>query len=155
MSATEVLFYHLERQTLEQVLPQLLEKSLERDWRAVVQASSDERVTALSSHLWTYEDNSFLPHGSKAEGMGQDVAQDQPVWLTTEAENPNEAQVLFLVDGAMRDDISGFLRCVYMFDGADETAVAQAREVWKKMKAEGLAATYWQQSSEGKWEKKA
>ncbi len=89
-------------------------------------------MTALSSHLWTYEDNSFLPHGSKAEDMGQDVAQDQFVWLTAEAENPNEAQVLFLVDGAMRDDISGFLRCVYMFDGADETAVAQAREVWKK-----------------------
>ncbi len=28
MSATEVLFYHFERQTLEQVLPILLEKSL-------------------------------------------------------------------------------------------------------------------------------
>ena len=151
MSATEVLFYHLERQTLDQVLPQLLEKSLERDWRAVVQASSDERVAALNSHLWTYEDNSFLPHGSKAEG----VAEEQPVWLTTEAENPNEAQVLFLVDGAIREDISGFLRCVYMFDGTDESAVARAREVWKKMQADGFATTYWQQSSDGNWEKKA
>ncbi|GIR10158.1 MAG: hypothetical protein CM15mP21_4200 [Hyphomicrobiales bacterium] len=33
---TEVLFYHLERQTLEQVLPRLVQASLGRDWRVVV-----------------------------------------------------------------------------------------------------------------------
>ena len=36
---TEILFYHLQHQPLERVLPTLLEKTLERGWRAVVQTS--------------------------------------------------------------------------------------------------------------------
>lgn len=146
----EVLFYHLERQTLEQALPQLLELSLGRAWRVVVQLGSEERVAELNSHLWTFRENSFLPHGSKEDGE----AEDQPIWLTSEPENPNAANVLFLVDGAKRDDFSEFERCVYMFDGADETAVTQARQDWKKIKEIGLEATYYQQSSDGKWEKR-
>ncbi|MGC6471321.1 MAG: DNA polymerase III subunit chi [Parvibaculales bacterium] len=146
----EVLFYHLERQTLEQALPQLLELSLERDWRVVVQAGSDERVAALNSHLWTFRENSFLPHGSKDDGL----AKDQPVWLTSEPENPNGANVLFLVDGAQRPDVSEFERCVYMFDGADDDAVSQARLDWTAVREKGLQATYYQQSADGKWEKK-
>ena len=146
----EILFYHLERQSLEQALPHLLELSLEREWRVVVQAGSDELVSALNSHLWTYRENSFLPHASDQEGL----AEDQPIWLTSKPENPNEATVLFLVDGAQRDDIHGFDRCVYMFDGADEAAIAQARQNWKSLMDKGMKATYYQQSAEGKWEKR-
>lgn len=146
----EVLFYHLERQTLEQALPQLLEMSLERDWRVVVQAGSDERVAVLNNHLWTFREDSFLPHGSKETGL----AEEQPIWLTSEAENPNGATVLFLVDGARREDVSGFERCVYMFDGADPEAVSQARQDWTVVKEKGMSATYYQQSADGKWEKK-
>ena len=51
---TEIYFYHLEHRSLEQVLPTLLERSLERGWRAVVQAASRERVEALNTLLWTY-----------------------------------------------------------------------------------------------------
>src|SRR5690349_11599483 len=34
---TDILFYHLERQPLDRVLPQLLERTLERGWRAVIE----------------------------------------------------------------------------------------------------------------------
>ena len=74
----ELLFYHLERSTLDAVLPQLLEKTLARGWKAVVRAGSDERVQALDAHLWTYRDDAFLPHG--IEGGQHDC--DQPVVLT-------------------------------------------------------------------------
>ena len=33
---TEILFYHLQRQPIERVLPGMLEKSLERGWRVIV-----------------------------------------------------------------------------------------------------------------------
>ena len=93
---TEILFYQLKGQTLEQVLPPLLQKSLERGWRVVVQASSEERVEALDAHLWTWRDDAFLPHGTARDSE----AAEQPIVLTASAENPNGAAVRFLVDGA-------------------------------------------------------
>jgi DNA polymerase III subunit chi len=148
---TEVLFYHLEHQPLERVLPSLVERTLERGWRAVVQAGSEERVEALDTLLWTYREESFLPHGTRRDGNSA----AQPVYLTSNEENPNGAGVRFLVDGAEAVELSGYDRVVYLFDGRDETAVAKAREQWKAAKGAGCAVTYWQQSSEGRWEKKA
>ena len=148
---TDVLFYHLERQPLERVLPSLVERTLTRGWRAVVQAGSDERVDALDTLLWTYAEESFLPHGTRKDGN----TAEQPVFLTTEDENPNGSTVRFLVDGAELADHSGYERIVYLFDGNDEDAITRARAQWKAAKGAGCAVTYWQQSPEGRWENKA
>ncbi|MDO8289431.1 MAG: DNA polymerase III subunit chi [Parvibaculum sp.] len=148
---TEVLFYHMQNAPLEQVLPQLLEASLKRDWRAVVKVGAPERLEDLTNQLWTYRAESFLPHGTADDGP----AEMQPVYLTSKDENPNAAQVLFLVHGAEPVGIEPYTRCVLMFDGRDEEALNAARARWKSLKAAGHDATYWQQSDEGKWEKKA
>ena len=150
-ATTEILFYHLERHPLEVVLPQLLLRTLERGWRAVVQAGSEERLEALDLHLWTFDDPSFLPHGRRQDGHSQ----RQPIYLTTGPENPNGATVRFIVDGAQPPDPAGYARIVVMFDGRDEGAVAEARRHWKELKAKGCAVTYWQQGERGGWEKKA
>lgn len=147
---TEVLFYHLERQGLEKVLPSLVEKTLERGWRAVVQAGTEERLAAIDQALWTYKDDSFLAHGSAKDGH----AADQPVYLTTGDDTPNGAGVRFLVDGAETAELKGFVRIVYMFDGNDADAVARARTQWTAAKSAGCPVTYWQQSAAGRWEKK-
>jgi DNA polymerase-3 subunit chi len=148
---TEVLFYHLERQPLERVLPTLVERTVARGWRAVVQAGSDERVEALDGLLWTYTDDSFLPHGTKKDGH---IA-EQPVFLTTEETNPNGANVRFLVDGAELTELTGYDRIVYLFDGHDPSAVARARAQWTAAKSAGHTISYWQQSPEGRWENRA
>lgn len=150
-AGTEVLFYHLERQTLEQVLPRLVERTLERGWRAVIQAGSPERLAALDTLLWTWTEDSFLAHGTRSEGN----AERQPVFLTTDIENPNGAGVRFLVDGAVTTSFRDYVRVVCIFDGHDAAAVEAARAQWKAAKAEGAAVTYWQQSEAGRWEKKA
>ncbi len=148
---TEVLFYHLERAPLERVLPDLLEKSLERGWRAVVQAGSEERLEALDTALWTYREDSFLPHGRAGDGPPE----RQPVFLTTGESNPNSAAIRFFVDGASAGDLAGYERAVFLFDGRNEEAVAQARDQWRAAKDAGHEVTYWQQSERGRWEKKA
>lgn len=148
---TEVLFYHLQNAPLERVLPQLLERSLERGWKAIVKAGGPERLEAINNVLWTYSDDSFLPHGMREDGPSALM----PVYLTVDDDNPNEANVLFLVDGAEPASLESYERCVLMFDGRDAAAVAAAREHWKSIKAEGHEATYWQQDERGKWEKKA
>ncbi len=149
---TEVLFYHLQNQPLERVLPTLLEKSLERGWRVVVQAASEERIEALDAHLWTFRDDSFLPHGTHR----QPEANEQPILLTVNDDNPNKAEVRFLIDGApVPQDASPYQRIVLLFDGDDEDAVAVARTRWTQAKEKGLDATYWQPDAQGRWIKKA
>ena len=148
---TAVFFYHLERQTLDQILPKMLQTGLERGWRAVVQASSEERIEALSNLLWTADEESFLPHGSKADGF----AELQPVWLTARDENPNAANVRFYVDGTRAADIGALLRAVIIFDGADTAALQDARDDWKRFRAEGHEVSYWQQDDSGRWQNRA
>jgi DNA polymerase-3 subunit chi len=149
---TEVLFYHLQGQSLERVLPSLLQRSLDRGWRVVVQAASEERVEALDAHLWTFRDDSFLPHGTWRE---PDPAA-QPVLLTVHDDNPNAANVRFLIEGAeMPADAAAYERLVLMFDGEDEDAVVAARRRWADAKTAGFDVTYWQPDEQGRWVRKA
>jgi DNA polymerase III subunit chi len=145
---TEVLFYHLQNMSLESVLPPLLEKSLERGWRVVVQSTSPERADALDAHLWTYRDDSFLPH---ATWRAPDV-QDQPIVLAVEGDNPNRAHVRFLVDSAaLPADSESYERMVLVFNGDDTDALAAARLAWADCKARGFTVTYWQTDEQGRW----
>ena len=156
---TEVRFYHLQRRTLDQALPLLLEKALERGMRAVVRVGSEERLETLDRVLWTWDAASFLPHGSQRDGF----AAEQPIWLTTGAENPNRASLLVLTDGAEEETpraqgetpgFEGFTLVCDLFDGNDEEAVAAARGRWRRCKALGHDMTYWQQTATGGWERK-
>jgi DNA polymerase III subunit chi len=147
----EALFYHLQGQSLEQTLPQLLERTLQRGWKAIVRASSPERLKALDDHLWTYTDESFLPHGLENDAHVGSF----PIVLTLGGERLNGADVCFAVDGAMLPETEGWTRAVLIFDGGDPDALDAARRQWKDVKAKGLAATYWQQTPEGRWAQKA
>lgn len=148
---TELLFYHLETGPLESVLPTLLEKTLQRGWRAVVEAGSSERLEALDAALWTYSDDGFLPHGIE---MGAERDALQPVLLTHHDTNPNGAHVRFFVDRATPRETDGYERLVYMFNGHDPDAVAEARTVWRDLR-DVYELTYWQQEAGGRWAKKA
>ena len=144
---TEIRFYHLRRRSLEEALPVMLERSLERGWRAVVMASSPQRVDALNAHLWTYDDRKFLAHGGKDDGFPE----HQPIWLTTAEENPNASHVLFLTDGAVSQQIDEFELVCELIDGNEAAAVATARTRWQDYKRDGHALTYWQQDENGRW----
>jgi DNA polymerase III subunit chi len=146
----EIGFYHLLSTPLERALPRLLERALGQGHRIVVLAGSSERVEHLNALLWTYDEASFLPHGSARDGN----AAAQPIWLTHQSENPNGASILFMVDGIEADDLSGYTRCIEMFDGNNSEAVAAARVRWRNATGAGHTLTYWQQTEKG-WEKKA
>jgi DNA polymerase III subunit chi len=141
----ELGFYHLQRTALEPALARLLERVLASGQRAVVRASSADRVEALVRALWTLGQGSFLPHGSRADGF----AEDQPVFITHEADYPNGGTVLVLVDGADVEPPPQFARCLYLFDGNDAEAVAEARERWRRWRERGAEITYWQQTERG------
>lgn len=146
---TEVRFYHLTRKSLEQVLPELLEMTIQRGIRAVVMAGSEERVEALTQHLWTFKPDSFLPHGNGRDGNSE----SQPIWLTASDERPNEATFLFLTDGAETKRAAEYERICEVFDGNNDEALAAARQRWGSYKSAGHTLSYWQQGDKG-WEDK-
>lgn len=150
MSDCEVWFYHLERTGLDQALPELLEKTLARGWKAVVRAREAARVEHLDGWLWSYRDESFLPHAPD----GEPAAERQPILITTGFANANGAEALFLVDGAEAGELQGYTRCVVLFDGRDEAALAAARAQWSQVKGKGHPVSYWKQQARG-WEKQA
>lgn len=145
----ELWFYHLECTELERALPPLLEKCLQRGWRALVRGGSPERLVHLDEAIWTFREDSFVPHAREGE------PKRNPVWLTSEGGNPNNAQALFLIDGAELGDIAGFERACLMFDGRDSAALELARSRWKEAKSAGVEASYWKESETGRWEKQA
>lgn len=150
---SRVDFYHLQNQTLENVLPKLLEKAYETGKKIKIKVGNEERVEFLNSLLWTYNDQSFIPHGSKKDGFGD----RQPIWLSAGEDNPNQSTMLFLVDGAKIDLglLKNFERVFNIFDGNSETAVNQARSFWKELKTSGAEIFYWQQDDFGRWKQKA
>ncbi len=150
---SRVDFYHLQNQTLENVLPKLLEKAYETGKKIKVKVGNEERVEFINTFLWTFDDQSFIPHGSKKDGF----AEMQPIWISSNDENPNGALMLFLVDGAKEnaESVKNFERVFNIFDGNSETAVNEARAFWKELKTAGVEIYYWQQESNGRWVQKA
>lgn len=148
---TAVNFYHLQDEALPNALARLLEKVTAQGHRVLVRAGSDGRLTELDKSLWTFRSDSFLPHDTEAD---EDAAHT-PILLSLSPEgNPNNANILVLVDDQPSADLVSFERCLYMFEGSDDAALAAARARWISYKDENVELSYWQQSSEG-WQKKA
>ena len=140
-------FYHLQQTTLERAVGPLLEKCLERGWRVLAISPAVTRRAALDEALWTYDDQSFLPHG-QAEAEGLEPA-DQPILISSSADNRNQADVALLMDGVDLPADAAFERCMVMFDDGDQTTRQKAREQFKAAKNAGLPARYFQQAGRG------
>jgi len=145
-------FYHLQKQKLDEVLPALLNKAYSTGKRILLKIGHAEKLESLNTWLWTFNDESFLPHGSKKDGF----AEQQPIWLTADEDNANNAEFLFLVDGAEvnAETAAQFERVFNIFDGRSQDALSQARRLWKAYKDAGNEVYYWQQSDRGAWEQR-
>lgn len=155
--AMEIWFYHLLDAPLERVLPTLIERALARGWTSIVQATSSERLAIVDELLWTYADDSFVPHGTAQEGD----AASQSVYLTCDVDNPNGAAVRFFIERAQIAPVligptaQSYQRCLLLFDGGDPDQLADARAQWARLKASGHDLAYFQQGEDGRWQKKA
>ncbi|MBQ7303467.1 MAG: DNA polymerase III subunit chi [Alphaproteobacteria bacterium] len=145
-------FYHLQKQVLEDVLPKLIEKAYSTGKRIKIKIGTEQRIEFINSLLWTYNEESFLPHGSKKDGF----ADLQPIWLTEDDKNPNDAKFLFLVDGAnvSQPEVVNFQRVFNIFDGNNADELAKARNLWKELKSLNSEIYYWQQDNTGRWVEK-
>lgn len=148
---TEIRFYHLQKQTLDQALPLILEKALEKGHRAIIKCADQNTISDLDKALWSYKETGFLPHGTAKDG----AAESQPIYITCDDENPNNADLLILAGGAQSDELSNYKLCCDMFDGNNENELSAARNRWKSLIDTEHSTTYWQQTDTGGWDKKA
>ncbi|MBA4118924.1 MAG: DNA polymerase III subunit chi [Candidatus Puniceispirillum sp.] len=144
----EVRFYHLEKTPLEKGCAKLLERVLDSGERAVLHMGDPERLAHLNTVLWTYASAAFLPHGTSKEGSPD----KQPIWLTTDFDNPNGASVILLCDGQVLPEGTSFTRCLDLFDASDDSARMEARDRWRVYKERGYHLAYWKQNAQGVWE---
>ena len=143
----EIWFYHLERQPLKQVLPQLLSRGLQQGLRMVVQTATTETIHQISDFLWAAEDVAFLAHG-----FGEDAGRKQLLWLCADDANPNSASYRFYVEGALPTNLDGLERALILFESSSEDVLVTIRNEWKKRKSEGHSISYWKQDESGKWQ---
>jgi DNA polymerase-3 subunit chi len=136
-----VNFYHLAQSPLERVLPTVCGGLLGQGERVVVVA--DETLLArLDEQLWTFDKESFLPHG-------RGNAQSQPILLSTEPAAANGAKAIALADGVWREEALEFERAYYFFDGS---SLDTARGAWRALRGrDGIESRYWKQDERGKW----
>jgi len=146
----EYWFYHLEASTVEGILPGLLEKTRQKGWRALVKLPQSQ-LKEMDDYLWTYKDDSFLPHGRDDEPL----AEQQPITLSANVETADGYQAVFLIGGTDIEDMSGVERCMVMINGRSENDVMRERKRWKALKETDAALSYYQQNDRGSWEKKA
>lgn len=147
----EISFYHVTRQAPLQALARLMEKVHSQNLRTVIRARDEARVKEVDTYLWTYNPASFLPHATSASSH----LDTQPLYITAEAENPNDAKVLVLLDNVLPEDLKGYERVLYLFDGQDEGQTHTAREHWKVLKKDGHGLAYWEQQDGGGWKRSA
>lgn len=144
---TDIRFYHLQTMNAEQALPGLVARAHENGGKVLVRMRSEQEVKRLDDLLWTHAPYSFIPHGITGDPM------DHPVWITADAGNPNAADTLISVHLELEE--TGFSLICLMFDGLDSKTLEAARNKWKNLKDSGAELTYWQQTPQGGWEKKA
>jgi DNA polymerase-3 subunit chi len=144
---TTIQFYHLRSTSRERAVPKLMEKALASGARVVVMAASDSALKAMSEALWTNDADSFLPHGTVREPH----AAEQPIILTVADENPNNADILCVLDGVSPASLPTYSKVLDVFDGSDDSAVAAARQRWTRYKDEGHKLQYVKQQQGGGW----
>ncbi|AIL64587.1 DNA polymerase III subunit chi [Rickettsiales bacterium Ac37b] len=145
---TEISFYHLTVLQLERALPRLLEKVVATRKKAILLSPTEEQMNILNDLLWTYSTKVFLPHGTKKEGF----INKQPIYLTSEEENPNNAEILITTYGIKPKFLSSFTRCIDIFNGNDEEELENAKLRIAEYQKQGHNIIYWQQTQNGTWE---
>lgn len=153
MIVVRIDFYHLQKSTLDEALPLLVSKAYQTGKHIKIKIGNEVQVSFLSTLLWTFDEESFLPHGTKKD----EAPELQPIYLSSEDDLPNGAKILFVVDGAdiSLDIIEKYERVLYIFNGQSENELIKARNMWKMFQQNGSECHYWKQNELGKWEVQA
>ena len=148
---SEVYFYHLTRQRVDQALRPLLGKCLANGWRVLIRGREEAEIRQLDDALWQGPAEEFLPHG--LAGAAHEA--DQPVLMALEGHKAQHDCLICVGGSAVTaDEVLASKRVCIMFQDDNGLDMQTARSQWRSLTEAGIAAKYWSQAR-GNWELQA
>lgn len=146
------MFYHLTHSSPQALVQLLVPKAVQQGWNVVIRSPDPDRLRALDDMLWQVPPDGFLPHAI-AKNDAQDI--EQTVLLTSDDAIPNAARYLLALDCASVSaaEIPVLDRACLVFDAQDQAQMTHARQMWKTLTDQGIAAQYWSEET-GSWKLK-
>ena len=146
---TQIIFYSTAPLQVEKTLFALLEKSLEKGNKSLLLFKDKEKCLSVNEQLWTYKQNSFLPHISEDDQIYDNI--DVPVYLSTKNENPFKAELLFSIDGFLPDNIDHFERVIIIIDVNDELLNEKYKNYYLDINKNFEDIVFYKSDDNGKW----
>ncbi len=146
---TQIIFYSTAPFQVEKTLFTLLEKSLEKGNKSLLLFKDKEKCLSINEQLWTYKQNSFLPHISEDDQIYDNI--DIPVYLSTKNENPFKAELLFSIDGFLPDNIDHFERVIIIIDVNDELLNEKYKNYYLDINKNFEDIVFYKSDDNGKW----
>ena len=144
---TEIFFYKLKNTSIDLFLISLIEKSISKNWNSLVLLDNTERMEEINDLLWTFNDTSFIPHGSQS-----DLSPDkQNVYLTCNEENLNNSNIIFSIDGIIINEPDNWNRCIYIFNEQNLKVTDELESYKREIKDFGYTLKSFEQDNNGKW----
>ena len=144
---TEIFFYKLKNLSVELFLISLIEKSISVNWNSVVLLDNVERMEEINDLLWTFNDVSFIPHGSQSDLNPE----KNKVYLTCNEENPNKANAIFSIDGVAINNPKNWSRCIYIFNEQNLKVTDELESYKREIKDLDYIQKSFEQDQNGKW----
>jgi DNA polymerase IIIc chi subunit len=124
----EINFYQIDESLVKSLAPLLL-KVLSENKKALVFCKNIEQIKDIDGSLWSYGRNKFIPHITI---LDKDFELNrQPIFLSNEEKNSNNANYLVFLDEPSKAFMEGFERVFYFFA---ESNFDEAKSLAAKLK---------------------
>ncbi len=137
MGETKIIFIDTEKYGKDKSLALATEKFYNLGEKILILTSSKERGEFLDDFLWTFKQQSFLPHT-----FSEEIVKDEPIVITIAEKNLNGANVLILDAPVSTDFMKEFSYVVDFADRTTSSSLQESRKRFKKYKDTGLHVSY-------------
>ncbi len=139
----EINFYQVDDIIYKSIAP-LLIKVLDEEKKALIYCQDEKQVEEIDGGLWSFSKTKFIPHGTKTTKL---EPAKQPVFITNQLTNANQAEYLIMLDEVEEKFLSEFGKIFYFFSSGD---VADARKLWAKYKKQSFTLNFYKKE-DGAW----
>lgn len=149
-------FYCTLTELFNQTLCKLLEKCYSTSLNTITLVDEKKTEEAINNTLWSFSSTSFIPHGCSIDPEPS----SQPIYITTNYENPNQAKILVLVilsynccNANYDNNISYFQqfeRILLIFKENDSKLIDHMNNYYHRLKQDGYLPSYFKQKQQNK-----
>ena len=137
----KAFFYKSSHRDVVRDIAWLTESIFKKNNRIVIFCTDQETAEVVDDFIWSYRDDSFIPHSIKKH---RETSLD-PILVTTDLDGSYEHNVLLALNGVLikEKDWQRFAKVYYFFDDQDSREKENARAMWKSFSSLAVNCKYW------------